>query len=65
MGILTFLVLVIVVGMLCYFAVRFAPMTDEFKKALPAFAIGLLVLLLIAIVLGLGGWDVPIPRLRQ
>lgn len=63
MGIIAFLLLCIVVGLIVWLAVTFVPMPPQFKTALPIIAIVLLVVLLIALLFGMGH-DVPIPRLR-
>jgi hypothetical protein len=63
MGLISFLLLCIVVGVICWLAVNYVPMPPEFKTAIPVFALVILVLILIVSVLGIGH-DVVIPRLR-
>jgi nitrogen fixation/metabolism regulation signal transduction histidine kinase len=64
MGLIAFLLLIIIVGVIVGLAVRYAPMPAEFKTALPVIAIALLVLLLLLYIVGGSSWDVQIPRLR-
>ena len=63
MGVIGFVLLCVVVGLVTWVAVTYVPMPGPFQKALPIIALALLVLLLLVIVLG-GVHDVPIPRLR-
>jgi hypothetical protein len=63
MGIIAFLLLCIVVGLIVWLAITFVPMPEQFKRALPIIAIILLVVLLLALMFG-AGHDVMIPRLR-
>jgi hypothetical protein len=63
MGLIEFLILCIVVGVICWLAVTYIPMPPPFKTAIPVIAIVVLVLILFMLVLG-GGRDIAIPRLR-
>lgn len=65
MGIIAYLLLFVIVGVLVWLLIKFVPMPDEFKHWLPFIALGLMLLLLVTIVFGIGpGHDVAIPRLR-
>lgn len=65
MGVIAYVLLVVLVGVLVWLAITYVPMPDQFKKFLPIAAIILLVLILLVEVFGIGpGHDVAIPRLR-
>ena len=63
MGIITYIILGIVLGLLCYLAVRFIPMPDPWPRAIPIMAVVLWVLLGLIAVFG-GVTDYPMPKLR-
>jgi len=63
MGLIAFLLLCVIVGVIVWAAVTYVPMPPQFKTALPVIAIIVLILILLLHVLG-GVNDVPIPRLR-
>ena len=63
MGIIAYLILGIVLGVLCYLAVRFIPMPPPWPTAIPIMAVVLWVLLGVLIMFG-GVSDYPMPRLR-
>jgi heme A synthase len=63
MGIVGYLLLVVIVGVLVWAAIRWIPMPEQFKTFLPIAAIVLLILVLVA-ALGLIPVDYPMPRLR-
>ena len=64
MGILAYLLLVIVVGLIVWLAVRFVPMPEAFQKALPVLALVILIVLLLLAIFGGTISDVRIPQLR-
>ena len=64
MGLLSFLLLVIIVGVLVWLAITYIPMPPAFKTALPVMAIVVLILILVLYIFGNGMHDVPIPRVR-
>ena len=63
MGLIAFLLLCIVVGVIVWLAITYVPMPQQFKTALPVIALLVLVLILILYMFG-GMHDVAIPRLR-
>ena len=63
MGIIGFLLIVVLVGLIGWLATTYVPMPPAFKTALPVIALVLLILWLVLIVTG-GVPDVPIPRAR-
>lgn len=64
MGIIAFLLLCVVVGLIVWLAITYVPMPAPFKTALPILALVLLIVLLIALMFGGAGHDIAIPRLR-
>lgn len=64
MGLIAFLLLVIVVGLLVWAAVRFVPMPQAFQTALPIIALVVLILILLLAIFGGSISDVKIPQLR-
>lgn len=64
MGLIAYLLLVIVVGLIVWLAIRFVPMPDNFKVALPIIALVVLVIVLIFYMFGGFHGDIMIPRLR-
>ena len=63
MGLIAFLIVVIVVGLLVWAALKWIPMPPQFQTALPIFAIAILVIYLLVYMFG-GIADIPIPRVR-
>lgn len=64
MGIAAFLLFVVLVGLGVWAAQKWVPMSEPIKKALPYFALALLIVLLLVLLLGGAIHDVQIPRLR-
>ena len=62
MGIIGFLLIVVLVGLIVWLANTYVPMPPAFKTALPIIALVLLILWLLVIIGGFA--DVPIPRAR-
>jgi hypothetical protein len=63
MGLLAFLLLGVVLGVLCYLVVKFVPMAPPWPTVLPIVACVVWLLILLYYMLGPIG-DVTIPRLR-
>ena len=63
MGLLAFLLVVIVVGLVVWLAITYVPMPPQFKTALPIIALVILILILIVYIFG-GVGDLTIPRVR-
>lgn len=63
MGLIQYLLLCVVVGVIVWLAVTYLPMPDNFKRALPVLALIVLIVILAVIMLG-GASDVQIPKLR-
>lgn len=64
MGLIAYILLVIVVGLLVWAAVRFVPMPPVFQTALPILALVVLILILLLAIFGGTITDVRIPQLR-
>lgn len=63
MGVLAYLILCAIVGVLTWVLITYVPMPAEIKRWIPVAAVLILVLILILQLVG-GASDVPIPRLR-
>lgn len=63
MGIIAYILLGVVLGVICYLAVKHIPMPPPWPTAIPVMAAILWVLLGVLYVLG-GVQDVPMPRMR-
>ncbi len=64
MGILAFLLLVILVGLVVWAAVRYVPMPPIFQQALPVLALVILIIVLLLALFGGVITDVKIPQVR-
>jgi hypothetical protein len=64
MGLIAYLILCVVVGVIVWLAVTYLPMPPAFKTFIPVAAIIVLVVILLVIMFGGGAHDVAIPRLR-
>lgn len=64
MGLIAYLILCALVGLLVWLLVNYVPMPSEIKRFLPIAAVVVLALILLLNLLGLPLRDVPIPRLR-
>lgn len=65
MGLIAYLILCAVVGVICYLLVRFVPMPAPFPTMIPMVAAIVLILILLLLLFGgLGVRDVQIPSLR-
>jgi len=64
MGLIAYLILCVVVGVICWLVVTYVPMAPPFRTFIPIAAIIILVVILLMIMFGGGMHDVQIPRLR-
>ena len=63
MGILEYILLGVVLGLICWVVVKYIPMSAPWPTAIPVMAVVLWVLIGLVYVVG-GVHDVPMPRLR-
>lgn len=64
MGLISYIILVLVVGLIVWVVNTYAPIDARFKQLILVAAIVVLVLIFLSALLGLGSFDVAIPRLR-